>query len=346
MAPMTKRERLITALRREVPDRVPKWIQPGSYLQELIASNTESTDPAAYFDLDITEFVRCSPSADQSDFSCYHPDVDRARINEWGVIRWDEPAPMRNIRRADDVARYPFPDVADRRRFEPLHDRIADLKAAGLPAVNGYVNGTYEQLCGLRGMEDFLADLIQEPEFLQPCLDVVSDLKAQIVACYAECGIDLIWTGDDLGSESTMLMAPETWRKHLKPCVQKIVRAAKTVNPEILVAFHSDGYIEPVIADLIEVGVDVLQAVQPECMDVAHLKREYGDRLAFWGTVSTQRPMAFGSAMEVREEVVERIQTVGKGGGLCIGPSHTIEPPTPWGNLVAFVEAAGTHGCY
>jgi uroporphyrinogen decarboxylase len=346
MASMTKRERLLTALRRDVPDRVPKWIQPGAHLQELVESNTDSVDPAAYFDLDITEFVRCSPSTHRRDFSDYHADVDPKRVNEWGVIRWDEPAPLRGIQSADDVARFPFPDVGAKYRFKKLRDQITGLKSRGLPVINGYVPGTYEQLCALRGMEDFLVDLIQEPEFLQPCLDTVSDHKAQIVARYAESGVDVIWTGDDLGSETRMLMAPETWRKHLKSCVRKIVDAAKSVNPEILVAFHSDGFIEPVIGDLIEVGVDVLQAVQPECMDVGRLKREFGSRLAFWGTVSTQDAMAFGTAEEVEAEVVDRIHTMGTGGGLCVGPSHTLEPPTPWENVVAFACAAEAHGRY
>lgn len=343
---MTKRERLLTALRRGVPDRVPRWIQPGAHLQHLVEANTGSTDAAACLDLDITDFVLSSPPTRAGDFSAYHPGVDPARIDDWGVIRWDEPAPMRDIQRAGDVERYPFPDVGEARRYALLPERIAALKSAGLPAINGYVCGTYEQLCGLRGMENFLADLIQEPEFLQPCLEAVAALKAQTVARYTECGIDVIWTGDDLGSETTMLMAPETWRKHLKPCVERIVRAAKSANPEVLVAFHSDGCIEPVIGDLIEVGVDILQAVQPECMDVERLKARFGDRLAFWGTVSTQRPMAFGTPQEVAAEVADRIRTVGRGGGLCVGPSHTLEPPTSWENVRAFAEAAAAHGRY
>jgi len=143
-----------------------------------------------------------------------------------------------------------------------------------------------------------------------------------------------------------MLMHPDLWRKHLKPCVKKIVQRSKEAAPDVLVAFHCDGYIEPIVPDLIEVGVDVLQAVQPECMDVAALKENYGDRLAFWGTVGTQSTMAFGTPEEVRTVIRERIATVGRGGGLCVGPSHTLEPPTPWENVVAFFDAVEAFGKY
>ena len=171
----------------------------------------------------------------------------------------------------------------------------------------------------------------------------MSNLKAQIAAGYAKADVDIIWTGDDLGSEWSMLMNPDLWRKYLKPCVKKIVQSAKEIKPDILVAFHSDGYIEPIISDLIEVGVDILQAVQPECMNPAKLKEKYGDRLSFWGTVGAQSTMPLGTPKEVKRIVKERIMTVGKGGGLCIAPSHTLEPPTPWENIVAFFEAVGVY---
>lgn len=346
MGKMTKRERLLTAFRRGRPDRVPKWIQPGPYLQRLVESNTGSGDPALQFDLDIPVFVRYGPSVRKSGYSARPEGAALSRTDEWGVVRWDAPAPMRHIERAEDVEDYPFPDVGAGYRYAQLHEVSVRLKSAGAPVVTGYVNGTYEQMCGLRGMATFLEDLVTGPEFLQPCLDRVSNLKAQIAARYAEAGVDVLWTGDDLGGERTMVMAPDLWRKHLKPCIRRIVEAARSRNPGILVAFHSDGYIEPVIEDLIEVGIDVLQAVQPECMDVARLKRRFGDRLAFWGTVSTQHPMSFGTPDQVREEVRERIRTVGEGGGLCVGPSHTLEPPTPWENVEAFVRAADEYGAY
>jgi uroporphyrinogen decarboxylase len=112
----------------------------------------------------------------------------------------------------------------------------------------------------------------------------------------------------------------------------------------VLVFYHSDGNILPIIPELIEIGVDILNPIQPECMDPAELKRMYGDKLSFWGTIGTQTTMPFGTPDDVRNEVCERIATVGKGGGLFLSPSHILEPEVPWANIEAFVEAERKYG--
>ena len=109
---------------------------------------------------------------------------------------------------------------------------------------------------------------------------------------------------------------------------------------------HSDGVIDPIIPELIEIGVDILNPVQPECMDPVQLKREYGNELAFWGTIGTQTTMPFGTPEEVKAVVKERIETVGQGGGLLLAPTHVIEPDVPWENVVAFFEAVEEYGRY
>ena len=342
MVSMTKRERVLCAFSRKTPDKVPCWIQPGSYLSKIVKENTGSDNPAEYFDMDIQQFIYYGPTKHQGDFSKY-PSWDGKHVNEWGQGGCP---PMKDFYNSDEVYKYPFPDVGAPYRYEHLPEIIEKIKGKGLPAVSGYECGSFEHLWALRGMDNFLVDLLEEPEFLKLLIEKVSDLKAQIAEGYAKAGVDIVWTGDDLGSEISMLMSPEVWRKHLKSCVKKIVESAKKANPDVLVAFHSDGYIEPIIPDLIELGIDILQAVQPECMDVAKLKEDYGDRLSFWGTMGTQTTMAFGTPEDVEMVVRERIMTVGKGGGLCIGPTHTLEPPTPWENIIAFFEAVDAFGEY
>jgi len=143
-----------------------------------------------------------------------------------------------------------------------------------------------------------------------------------------------------------MMISPEIWRKWLKPRLAKVIDAAKSANRSVIISYHSDGVILPIIEELIEIGVDVLNPVQPECMDPAKIKALYGSRLAFSGTIGTQTTLPFCTPDEVRKVVKERIETVGKGGGLFIGPSHTLEPEVPWKNVVAFVEAVEEYGRY
>ena len=123
-----------------------------------------------------------------------------------------------------------------------------------------------------------------------------------------------------------------------------ICAAAREVNPEILILYHGDGNLSSIVPDLIETGVDILNPVQPECIDPVRMKNEYGDRLSFWGTIGTQSTMPFGTPAEIEAAVKEMIETVGQGGGLLLAPTHVIEPDVPWENIIAFVEAARKYG--
>ena len=146
--------------------------------------------------------------------------------------------------------------------------------------------------------------------------------------------------------QDAMLISPALWRKWVKPRYASMIDAAKEINSDVIIWYHSDGRIEPIIPDLIEIGVQVLNPVQPEAMDPAHIKSLYGDKLAFWGTVSIQQTMPFGSPDDVRAEVKQRIETVGRGGGFILAPSHVLEPEVPWENVLAFVQAAREYGSY
>ena len=128
--------------------------------------------------------------------------------------------------------------------------------------------------------------------------------------------------------------------------MQRAIAAAKSVNPDMLAFYHSDGDIRDIIPELIEIGVDVLNPVQPECMDPRAVKARYGDRLSFWGTIGTQTTLPFGTPDQVRQAVREMIDTVGVGGGLVLAPTHLVEPEVPWENLLAFVDEARRYGIY
>jgi uroporphyrinogen-III decarboxylase len=116
------------------------------------------------------------------------------------------------------------------------------------------------------------------------------------------------------------------------------IATLKQINPRVRVAYHSDGTIYPIIPELIEIGVDVLNPVQPTCMDPARLKAEYGDKLCFWGSIDEQHTLPFGKPSDVREEVITRLKTLGKDGGLILGPTHNVQLDTPMENFWAMVD--------
>jgi len=188
--------------------------------------------------------------------------------------------------------------------------------------------------------------MILNEEYAECLLDRIAELQKFRAKRFALAGVDVILIGDDVGMQDRMLMSPATWRKWLKPRTAAIIAAAREVKPDVVFFYHSDGFIEPIIPELSEIGIDVLNPLQPECMDPAVIKERYGDRLAFWGTVGIQNTLPFGTPEDVEAEVKLRIETVGKGGGLYLSPTHVIAPEVPYENLFALVKAAKKYGQY
>ncbi len=194
---MTKRERVLTAFSHRTPDKTPKWIQNGAHLARLVKENTGSDNPTEYFDMDVQWGVRYGASENPGDFSRY-PSYDGVNsVNEWGIKALQGSlTPMRDFQTVDDVYEYPFPDVEASYRYQHLSAEVEKIKEEGMPAVSGYECGSFEKLWALRGMDNFLVDLLEEPEFLTPLIEKVSDLKAEIAAGYAKAGVDIVFTGD------------------------------------------------------------------------------------------------------------------------------------------------------
>jgi uroporphyrinogen-III decarboxylase len=154
-----------------------------------------------------------------------------------------------------------------------------------------------------------------------------------------EMGVDMVWTGDDVGGQHGMIISPDCWRRFLKPRMAKFIAELKAINPRVKVAYHSDGTITPIIPELVEIGVDVLNPIQPACMDPARIKRQFGHRLCFWGSLDEQRTLPFGTPAEVKHEVEERLKTIGKNGGLILAPTHHVQLDTPMENFWAMHQA-------
>lgn len=146
--------------------------------------------------------------------------------------------------------------------------------------------------------------------------------------------------------QTGMLIGAHTWREFLKPRLAKIIMAAKEMKPDLPIFYHSCGNPGDIIPDLIEIGVTILNPIQPECFDLQYMKDTYGDKLAFWGGISAQTDLSFGTPQQVKAEVKHCIELLGKGGGYLAGSNHMIEPEVPWENLMAFFEAVEEYGSY
>ncbi len=356
---MTPRERYLRACRRQQPDRVPFRV-PGvargfhPKLADFVGSDC--------FDGFFNHDYRWVSSMDWHqpepvDFSVFYEEIPEHTTQTeggiWGLIGGVAQAehiempsmfhPMSTMNADPELLRrYPFPKVRWVDRSYSVH-RYQELGYA-VQGIAG--NGLYEQCWNLRGMEQLMIDFKLNQDFAHQLLNSVADVFCESAANAARWGCDVVVFHDDVGSQKALQMSPQDWRSFIKPEYARIIDAARKVKPDVLWMYHSDGYIEDIIEDLIEIGVDILNPIQPELMDPAALKERYGDRLAFDGTISTQRTFPFGSPDDIRNEVLERIRTVGEGGGLILAPTHAIQPEVPLENLVAFVEAAEEYGLY
>jgi uroporphyrinogen decarboxylase len=354
---MNPRCRVLTTLRRQIPDKVPRLVAFTPPVLEEFHCRTGSAELADYFDFEVRH-VGIGPTEKEVDFSpflgCLPPN---AWVNEWGIGHVpgsmyhfeDYVHPLRDISSPEELKDYPFPDVTAGYRYEGLLEEVADLHQRGYAVAGGipHYSGTlFECAWILRGMENLLADFLLHPRLAAALLDWLTASGVESATRMAQAGVDVLTTGDDVGTQRGMMMSPALWRKWLKPRLAEIIAAAKRINPDLLVFYHSDGSIEPIIPELIEIGVDILNPIQPECMDPARLKGEYGAHLAFWGTIGTQTTMPLGTPEEVKATIRERIETVGRGGGLLLAPTHVLEPDVPWQNILAFFEAVEKYGWY
>jgi uroporphyrinogen decarboxylase len=196
----------------------------------------------------------------------------------------------------------------------------------------------FETAWALRGYEQLMMDMTIDPDKANRVLDIPYKYHRVVTQNLVQMGVDMIWLGDDVGGQNSMLMSPKMWRKYLKPRMADLIASLRAINPRIKIAYHTDGVVYPIISDFIEIGIDVLNPVQPMAMDPVKLKEEYGNRLCFWGSLDIQKTLPFGSPEDVKAEVMTRLKTIGRCGGLLIGPTHNLQLDTPLENFWSMVE--------
>lgn len=182
-------------------------------------------------------------------------------------------------------------------------------------------------------------NVITAPDFFEELLDRLTNLYLALVEYTAELPVDAILFGDDWGDQRGVIIGPERWRKFLKSRWAKIYAATHRAGK--IVMHHSCGSVAELMPDIIEIGMDVLESVQPEAAGMCpyELKRRWGDRIAFWGGLGSQSTIPFGTPQEIRAEVRQLCREMGRGGGYILAPAKSLQPETPTENAVAVIEA-------
>ena len=360
MVLMTPRERVLTAMRRQQPDRVPRRLEYGSFVtptMKIFRRKTGANDPAEYYKYEIrdVEFheTTCLRNVNPHVIDNLPPSayVD----HEWGNVSitgyYDNISQVLNYalaeaETAEDIEAYILPDLLAPYRWAHIKKDTQELHSRQFAVMGAMSQTLFEVAWGVRGFENMLMDFIINPRVPTALLDRLTVMRCEQARIFAQADVDVLRLGDDVGTERGMMISPLIFREWLKPRFEEIIKAAKEIKPDILIFYHSDGDCREIIPDLIDIGIDILNPVQPECMDPAEIKTQYCNKLAFWGTIGTQTTMPFGTPNDVKHEVMERISTVGKGGGLLLAPTHMLQAEVPWENITAFFDAVDEYGEY
>ena len=353
MAGMSPRERISTTLSIRKPDRVPRdaWFTPRILGQ--FREHTGADDPAAHYGFE-HRMVGIGPSNAVYGFAEYLPDdlPPSTRVSEWGEANVPSDfyhftryiQPLASLETARELMDYPWPDVEADYRYAHLPQAVERLHDRGLFVVGSTGHMGWEKACYMRGILNMCQDLAANQDFATCLLDKLCDVFCLMARRLAEAGVDMVWLSEDVGMQDRLMISPGMYRRWLKPRTKKVIDAARQVNPDVWIAQHHCGYVEPLIGDFIEIGVNALHPIQPESMDPVRIKERYGDVLTLWGTVGAQSVMPFGTPEQVRQTVRQNIATLGHNGGLWIAPSQALEPDVPWENVAAFFEAVGQFG--
>ena len=372
---LTHRERVKLALNHEEPDRVPL---------DLCGGTTNMVDPV-YFKvkekLGIKEDIKPYRSGktctyyDERVLEALDIDFRHIRLSspksftkktlsdgsfytEWGAIvrkegNFVEPVePTIKEATVEAVEKHSWPNTEDKTRMEGVVERAKHLYENTDYAISTkFIGGGFLDYGGnLRGFENFMMDMAMNEDFVNAFMDKILEVKTKLYEMMLkEIGdyVQMVELAEDFGTQNSLFISPDMFRKYIKPRYTKLIGRIKEIAPETKVFFHTCGAIRPIIGDLEEAGVDVLNPLQPlaKGIEPGEIKEEYGSKLAFHGAIDIQESLP-GDVEEVKEEVATRVKQLAKGGGYILAPTNHIQSDTPAENVVALFEYARKVGKY
>jgi uroporphyrinogen decarboxylase len=333
MPSSTPRERVQQAIRHIQPDCVPYHFSYTALARQKLEAYYGTQDLDAVLDSHIAKYKpRCDDYLEE-----VGPDLWR---DEFGVV-WNRQGDAdigtvaNCVLETRSLEGYTFPDPHRACRYTRLPTFI-EANRDRFRVIN-LGKSLFERAWSMRGMENILIDMIEAPEWVESLLDEITDFNVGNIEEVVKYDIDAVMFGDDWGAQRGLLFGPRLWRRLIKPRLARMYSAVKQAGKAVFI--HSCGKVQELFPELIELGIDVFNPFQPEVMDLHEIKRRFGQRLSFYGGMSVQRVLPFGTPREVRDEARRLMDEIGRGGGYIIAPSHDMPGDIPVENMVAFIEA-------
>ncbi len=371
---MDHRERVLTAVNHQEPDRVPTALWGGAYgitdpVYHALLAYLDRGEPVPPFR---TRRGHTVNHYDDRVLEALDTDVRHVWLgftdlggppagggpDAWGV-GWKQSgiyfaATQHPLEEAtvDDLEAYPWPDVERFIRRDELRRRARRLRERTDYAVVGRAAdsfGPLERASSLRRMDQFMLDLALNEIFATALIDRITDVLYRLLEIYLDTAgpyLDVLeLPGDDYAARNP-LISPAMFDRFFEAPWRRLIRLVEAAAPHCKVLFHSDGRMEPFLGRLVDLGVDVFHCLEPmPGVDMAQVKRDYGERLCFWGAIDIKRALQ-GDVARVEAEVRERIGVLGPGGGYVLAPANHLQPDVPPENVVALFQAARKYGTY
>jgi uroporphyrinogen decarboxylase len=327
---MTKREVIHTVLEGQVPPYVP-W--SCGFTQEARAKLKEHFKP-----LEIEDALQNHLLKLGSDIGFFTDLGDNHVQDIFGVV-WDRSIDkdIGNVEGCmltkPTLEHYTFPNPLDQRFFADIPERIAKYSDRFRVFQIGF--SLYERAWTMRGMQNLLMDFYDHPRFVQELFTTIAEYNIAQVTEALKYDIDAVYFGDDWGQQHGLQMGPKFWRQFIYPVLERMYRAVHEGGRYVFI--HSCGDVDKLFDDLTAIGLNCFNPFQPEVMDVPALHRKYRSRLIFYGGLSTQKTLPYGTTEEVRAET-QRLLKMGREGGYIFAPAHDVEGDVPLENMLAFIE--------
>ncbi|MDR3708096.1 MAG: uroporphyrinogen decarboxylase family protein [Capsulimonadaceae bacterium] len=249
-------------------------------------------------------------------------------------------APLSAISSVNDLKSFPWPDVQDDKAFDHLALQVSKIQAEERVAMGLIESTAFDPACSLRGLDALVYDLHEGGEIGNWLLDFFTARSIHIVRQFCKAGVDVIRLGDDVGTQRGMLMSVDFWRQHIKPRLVSVIKEIwNSQTRRVAISYSSDGDIRAILPDLVDMGIDIIRPMPPECMPIDEVIGQYRSQLAFWGMIGTQSVMPFGTPEDIDGQVRHLANWVRRGASIIVSPTHALEPDVPWDNVSALARA-------
>jgi uroporphyrinogen decarboxylase len=254
--------------------------------------------------------------------------------------------PLAGVSTIQGLKQYPFPELAASGADEGLEGAVRQFQEDGYTVLGQMSQTVLETAYNMRGIPQLMVDFYERPRYVEFLFQRIAEQRLYQAQRFAEAGVDILRIGDDIATQRGLMVSPALYQAWIKPLHASVIAEARRIRPGLPVKYHSDGQLTDLLPDLVDIGVNIINPVQPECMDLAEIKRTFGQELVLWGCMPVQSVFQQGSASDVRRHLVFLMDEIAVDGGLVVKFTNWLSTEQSLANMRVFFETFYEMGRY